>query len=303
VARATHPQHNRSVPDRLCLGVLPDLGLRAVLVRVADTARHARALHDLAPTSAYLFAQGLAAAALFGAVQDEGGRVNLQLVCDGPLRGLLVEAEPGGGLRGWVRDGRVHFAGDPVRAARSALGTKGYLAVRRDGRDGSHQRSLLDLRALSLPEDLRRWFATSQVAAAVADVAVVPREGEPLGEVAGVLVERLGGTDEEPIGRAREQVEGGALARALAAGATAQGAIAAVAGEGFELLSEVEVAYRCSCTPARVRVAVSALGQEGIKDLLAKEGEAAVTCEFCRKRYVVGAAELEEIARRLSEQG
>ncbi len=291
------------MPDRLCLGVLPDLGLRAVFVRVTETARHARALHDLAPTSAHVFAQALAAAALFGAVQDEGGRVNLQLACDGPLHGLLVEAEPGGGLRGWVRDGRVHFGGDPERAARSALGQAGYLAVRRDGADGSHQRSLLDLRALSLPEDLRRWFATSQVTAAVADVALVAREGEPLGEVAGVLIERLGGDDEEPIGRARERVEAGVLAEALAAGATAQGAIAAVAGEGFELLSEVEVGYRCSCSPERVRVAVSALGPEGIADVLSKEREASVTCEYCRRRYVVDAAELEEIARRLAAQG
>jgi molecular chaperone Hsp33 len=303
VARPLLPKQNRSVPDRLCLGVLPDLGLRAVFVRVGETARHGRALHDLAPTSAYLFGQALAAAALFGAVQDEGGRVNLQLVCDGPLYGLLVEAEPGGGLRGWVRDGRVHFAGVPAQAARAALGSKGYLAVRRDEAGGSHRRSLLDLRARSLPEDLRRWFATSQVTAAVADVAVVARGAEPLGDVAGILVERLGGMDEEPISRARERVEGGVLAQALAAGATAQGAISLVAGEGFELLCEVEVAYRCSCSPARVRVAVSALGREGIADVLAKEGEAAVTCEFCRKRYVVGAAELEEIARQLAALG
>jgi molecular chaperone Hsp33 len=291
------------VSDRLCLGVLPELGLRAVFVRVTDTAHHARAIHGLAPTSAHLFAEGLAAAALFGAVQDEGGRVNLQLVCDGPLRSMLVEADPGGSLRGWVRDGRVHFAGDPAQAARAALGSKGHLAVRRDGSDGSHQRSLLDLRALSLPEDLRRWFATSQLTAAVADVAVVARGSEPLGEVGGVLVERLGGSDEEPIGHARERVGQGELAHWLAQGATAHQTIAALTGGDFEILSEVEVAYRCSCSPARARVAVSALGPEGIADVLAKEREAAVTCEFCRKRYVVGADELEEIARRLTEHG
>ena len=101
-----------------------------------DTARAGRALHGLSPTSAYLFAQALAAASLFGALQREGGRANLQLVCDGPVGGLLVDAEPSGALRGWVRGPRVHFAGDPAGAARAALGGKGYLAVQLDPGDG-----------------------------------------------------------------------------------------------------------------------------------------------------------------------
>lgn len=291
------------MPDHLCLGVLPDLGLRAIFARVDETARASRALHGLSPTSAYLFAQALAAAALFGSLQREGGRANLQVVCDGPVRGLLVDADPTGALRGWVRGPRVHFAGDPAQAARAALGGKGYLAVRLDPGDGTHQRSMLELRALSLPEDLRRWFASSKLVAAAADVAVVPRAGEPLAEVAGILVEQLEDRDEEPIRAARARVADGALARALSEGAPAGEVIAAVAGPGFELRSDVEVGYRCGCSPARARVAVSALGREGIADLLRKERRATITCEFCRREYVLEAEELEEVARRLEEQG
>ncbi len=290
------------MPDHLCLGVIPELGLRAVFARVGDTARAGRALHGLAPTSAYLFAQALAAASLFGALQREGGRANLQLVCDGPVGGLLVDAEPGGALRGWVRGPRVHFAGDPAGAARAALGGKGYLAVRLDPGDGTHQRSLLELRALSLPEDLRRWFATSQLVAAAADVAVVPRDGEPLGDVAAILVQQLHDQDDDAIRGARARVGEGALARSLAAGASAGEVIAEVAGPGFELQADVEVAYRCGCSPGRARIAVSALGREGIADLLRREGKATITCEFCRQEYVLEAGELEELERKLREQ-
>jgi len=290
------------VPDHFCLGVLPELGLRAVFSRVGETARASRALHGLAPTSAYLFAQALAAASLFGALQREGGRANLQLSCDGPLRGLLVDSEPTGGLRGYVRGPRVHFAGDPAGAARAALGGKGYLAVRLDPGDGTHQRSVLELRALSLPEDLRRWFASSQVVAAAADVAVVPRPGEPLGDVAAIMVQQLQDEDDEAIRGARARVAEGVLSRSLAQGASAGQIIAAVAGHGFELHADVGVSYRCRCSAARARVAVSALGPEGIADVLRKERRATVTCEFCRQEYVLLAPELEEIARRL-EQG
>jgi molecular chaperone Hsp33 len=290
------------VPDHLSLGLVPDRGLRVVFARVGDTARASRALHGLQPTSAYLFAQALAAAALFGATQRPGGRANLQVVCDGPVRGLVVDAEPTGALRGYVRVPSVHFAGEPAQAARAALGGTGHLAVRLDPGDGTHQRSLLDLRERSLPEDLRRWFASSQVVAAAADVAVVPHGDEPLGDVAAILVTQLGddATAGEPLRAARARVAEGALARSLAAGATAGEIVAAVAGAGLELQADVEVAYRCGCSQLRARVAVSALGPEGIADILRTEGKATITCEFCRSRYVLQAAELEEIARRIT---
>ena len=290
------------MPDHLCLGLIPDLGLQAVFARVGETARASRALHGLAPTSAYLFAQALAAAALFGAAQRTG-RANLQVVCDGPLRGLVVDAEPTGALRGYVRCPGVHFAGDPAGAARAALGGVGYLAVRLDPGDGTHQRSMLELKALSLPEDLRRWFATSRVVAAAADVAVVPRGDEPLGDVAAILVQEVNDEEGAPIRAARARLAEGALSRSLSAGASAGEVIAAVAGPGFELEADVEVAYRCGCSPSRARVAASALGPEGIADVLRTEGRATVTCEFCRRSYVIETAELLEIARRMEEQG
>jgi molecular chaperone Hsp33 len=46
-------------------------------------------------------------------------------------------------------------------------------------------------------------------------------------------------------------------------------------------------------------VAVSALGRQGILDVLESEGEAIVTCEFCRQRYVVGEEDLRDMASRL----
>jgi molecular chaperone Hsp33 len=89
----------------------------------------------------------------------------------------------------------------------------------------------------------------------------------------------------------------------VAARAGAQEVIRAVAGDGFDLLADVEVAYRCGCSLERARVAVSALGPAGVLDVIAKDREAIITCEFCRARYVVAEPELREIHRRLVEQG
>ena len=111
--------------DRLVRGLLPSQGVRAVHVRVTETARIARMLHGLYPTAAHLFGVALAAGALLASLQKERGRVNLQIECDGPVGGLFVDADPDGNVRGYVRRPAVHFPGDPVRAARAALGGSG----------------------------------------------------------------------------------------------------------------------------------------------------------------------------------
>jgi redox-regulated HSP33 family molecular chaperone len=54
-----------------------------------------------------------------------------------------------------------------------------------------------------------------------------------------------------------------------------------------------------------VRNAVTALGADGIADLVATVGRAEVDCEFCHAHYVLEAGELSELERRLraSQQG
>jgi molecular chaperone Hsp33 len=291
-----------TVTDRLCRGLVPERGLRVVFVRVGDTARMARVLHALYPTSAYLFGQALAAGALLAALQKERARVNLQVECDGPLRGLLVDADPDGNVRGWVKGPRVHFPGDPAAGAHAALGSGGFLSVLREVGGGPFYRSAVELEAMDLAADLGRWFQASEQVATALDLAVVPRDGEPLAEVAGVLVQRLPDGDDAALEAARARIAAGALSEGLAHGAPAQEVIRAIVGEGFELLADLEVAYRCGCSPERARTAVSALGVDGIAEVLADEKEAVITCEFCRQRYVVGEAELRDLARRLSER-
>lgn len=288
--------------DRLCRGLLPSRGLRAVFVRVGDTARMARVLHGLYPTSAWVFAEALAAGALLAALQKEKGRVNLQVECDGPIGGLFIDADPDGNLRGYVRRPAVHFPGDPERGARAALGGKGFLSVLRDPGGGQYYRSAVELEALDLAADLRRWFSASEQVPTALDLAVVPRDGEPLGDVAGLLVQRLPDGDDAAVEAVRGRIAEGALRRALREGAGAQEVIREVAGEGFDLLADLEVAYRCGCSHVRARAAVSALGAEGVAEVLANEREAVITCEFCRSRYVVTEPELEDIRRRLVER-
>jgi molecular chaperone Hsp33 len=291
------------VIDRLSRALHDGRGLRALLVRVGDIARMTRLLHGLAPTSAQLFGEALAAAALVGALQKDEERVNLQLECAGPLRGLFVDADSRGNLRGYVRGPAVHFPGDPAAAAVAALGGSGFLSVLRARADGTFYRSSVELVREPLLGALRRWFAASEQVETALALEVLPRGGEPLGEVAALLVQRLPGGDAAAVVDARDAIAAGAFREALEAGATALELVRTVGGEGFDLLAEEEVAYRCGCGLERVKNAVTALGADGIADLVATVGRAEVDCEFCHAHYVLEAEELRDLERRLRAAG
>ena len=152
---------SRRMSDRLCRGIFPQRGLRAIFVRVGDTARMARVLMAStrrAPTCSAQAARG----ALLGALQKEKGRVNLQLVCDGPLAGLFVDADTDGNVRGYVRRPTCTSRRPRPRRARSIWAAPGSCpssarsaTASTAGRDRLHP-------ALDLADDLRRWFAASR---------------------------------------------------------------------------------------------------------------------------------------------
>jgi molecular chaperone Hsp33 len=289
------------MPDRICRGLYPARGIRVVFARATETARLARMLHGLYPTSARLFAEGLAAGLLLGALQkQEGDRINLQLACDGPVAGFLVEADAAGNVRGYVRGPAVHFPGDQALGARAALGGNGHLTVLRPMADGSYYRSTVELEAFDLVGDLRRWFTSSEQVATAVDLCVRPAGDEPLGDVVGLLLQRLPDGDENALEEVRARLAEGALAAALAKDPHAQAVVAAIGGVGFELLADMEVAWRCGCDHDRARTAVSALGIAGIDEVLSSEKRVVIDCQFCRKQYLVDEAELREIRAKLA---
>ena len=285
--------------DLLLRGLIPTPGLRLVLVEATDLSRMARMLHGLAPTSASVFAEALAAGLLLGVLQKEHTRVNLSLEVDGPLSGLLVDADTEGNVRGRIRRPDIHFPGDPSVGPRAALGGSGTLSVLRDQGEGKFYRGSVEFVPGTLTDNLRRYFAASEQVATALDVRVHPTDRDPLGAVAGIVVQKMPEGSLEALEEVRRRIAAGAFRDALAGGAAGEELARAVVGPDLEVLARQEVGYVCNCDRQRAVNAVSALGPDGIRTVLAEEKQVVIDCEFCKKRYVVEATELEDMARRL----
>lgn len=282
--------------DELVSGLLKDFNLRVLYTQVAGAARRARDTARLGETSAELLAQGLASAALLGALQKSNSRMNLQIECDGPLHGMFVDANAEGSVRGYVKNRLLAFTGDAGEFRyRPVFGNKGFISVLRDQGNGEHYRSSIELRHFDLAKDLEAFFLTSDQVESRVLLEVQPEGEERLARVSALLLQSLPDGD-----RAKLSELGAGLAQGrFAAAVREQGQGGAVAvlkalfpGSELEVMSRFPVEYTCSCSKERVLNALIAMGRAELEDLLETEGKAEATCEFCSTQYVIGAEEI-----------
>ncbi len=260
--------------DGLVRGVLPAANLKWVACATAGLRAEAARLHALAEGSAAMLGEAVSGAVLLAALQKGETRINLQLECDGPLRGLFVDASASGGVRGYVKEPQLY-------GTAAVLGRSGFLSVLRDLGEGEYYRSSVDLSAMELGPDLERYFASSdQIPTRVA-----------LSSTGGVLLQCLPGSDPAEL----ERVAAGLKARldaALAGGSAAGLAKALFGDEPFDVLATYPLAWKCTCSKERVLRALTTMGPEELADMIAKEGKASAKCQFCGQGYEVSAAEL-----------
>jgi molecular chaperone Hsp33 len=285
--------------DELVSGLLKGTDLRVVLALTTGLSRHARATHGTAPASAALLSQALTAAALMGALQKSDSRINLQVECDGPLRGLFVDGDSSGLVRGYVKNLHVEYVGGEGQYHwRPVLGNRGFLSVLRDLGGGEYYRSDVALEAFDLAADLERYFLQSDQLPSHLLLAQLPTGAdgarESLGIVAGLLVQPLPDADMEAFkalgARLRRDFDA-ALGAHAAAGASS--VLRALLPEpDFEVMSRYPLRFGCSCSKDRVKRALLAMGREELQDLLEKEGQAEATCQFCTTRYVIPGDEI-----------
>ena len=298
--------------DHLVRSIVHGPELRVLTAFTTTTAQAAGSSHECAPTSAALLAQGLTAGLLLAAsLEKEKARVNLQVACDGPAGGLFIDAGTDGTVRGYIRNSRVFFPsapGEPLNPER-AIGRRGYLNVLRDFGGSDIYRGMVELSDFDLAGDLRNYFRDSEQIDSAVALAVIPEGDEPLGLVAGMLIQRLPQGDSQAIDRAQAALDAGALERGLRENLSATALIAALelgppgsappgsAPMEIEVLADYPVEFKCRCTLDSVRRAVLTLGVEEVRSLFAEQGEARATCELCGKKYLLAGPELLELIK------
>ncbi len=283
---------------------------RVVAVTSTEVAREAARRHSAVGAAAVALGRGLTAGLMLATLTKDDERVTLQVLGDGPLGSLTVDASAAGTARGYVKNPSLGLPGpgpDQRLALAPAVGRSGLVSVVRDLGLRDTFGGQTPIVSGEVDEDVEHYLNTSeQVDSALACDALVDESGH-LVAAAGILVQALPGSVAGPqVEAARAHLRGGALTRSVARGGAGDldGLIAEVLGPALghvQLLNVRQVRFHCPCSRTRAGASLSLLGPAELGQMILVDGRAEVTCNFCGARYQFTEADLENIRRELDK--
>jgi molecular chaperone Hsp33 len=294
--------------DEIIRGVLADLPVRVVAALTTGVAREAARRHQAGTAGAIALGRGLTAGLLLATLTKDDERVTLQILGDGPLGGVTVDASGAGTARAYVKHpeaGAITPGAPPAPRASlgAAIGRSGVVSVIRDVGLRENFSGTTSIASGEIDEDVERYLTESeQIESALACDTTAGADGRVVAS-AGILVQALPGEAAIEVALARGLFAEGALAQIVAAGLPPSGdelLRAVFAGRLGELriLDRRPARFFCRCSRPRAGNSLAMLGDADLSAMILEDGKAEVICNFCRARYDFDEAELERIRRR-----
>jgi molecular chaperone Hsp33 len=287
-----------AVADCLVRATAANKTVRALTAVTTGLVEEARIRHQTAPTASAALGRTLTAGLLLGSLLKEDETLSLQFLGNGPLRGILVDANARGEVRGFVYRPRTHL---PIRRGKldvgGAVGSGTLTVIRTQPWAKEPYRSILPIVSGEIGSDIAHYLLNSEQIPSAVSLGVFVQPDETVVAAGGFVVQVMPDASAETIAQLETNVaRAKPVSQLVREGATPQEILTHVLdGFGPVVVGELPVRFVCRCSRERVLGALVALGQAEIADLLVKEGQAEVTCEFCDERYTVGREELEAL--------
>jgi molecular chaperone Hsp33 len=274
--------------------LFPETDIRGELVRLDESLEAILGTHDYPLAVQGLVGEAVAAVALLAGTLKFSGRLSLQAQGRGPVSLLLAECTHDGQLRALARhDGELDTA-----ANIGALIGDGTMVITITPDQGRQYQGIVPLEGDTLAQCLEGYFQQSEQLPTRLWLA----SGN--GRAAGLMLQRL--PDQVASGdENRNQWEhlealAGTLKMEELLDLPAETVLRRLFHETPPRLPEAQpLRFGCTCSRERTENALLSLGADELKTLLAEDGEATLTCDFCLSQQHFDAVDLAELIRRL----
>lgn len=294
------------------MNILNNVPQRDYLVRVMSNAKNvvglacvttglvenAHRLHGTSRTAAAALGRALTGGLLMGALLKRGQRVALKFEGNGPLQKIIVEADPQGKVRGFValpqaevplRDEKLNVSG--------ALGNQGLLTVIKDLGLKEPYQGVVKLLTGEIAEDIAYYYAESEQIPSAMGLGVFVNLDGRVSAAGGFFVQSLPPSEEKVVNLLIDNIRKiPTVTELLRQGKTPEDILTEVfAGVPYYSLGGRDLSFHCPCSRERIEKVLISLGAAELQKLIDEQGQAEVTCEFCRSKYDFTKGELKAL--------
>lgn len=286
--------------DQIVRVLAKDAPVKASAISAREMVERARQIHKTLPVATAALGRALMGCSMVGnQLKEEKGSVTLRIKGGGPLGTVTAVSDCEGNVRGYVQNGMVDL---PLKApgkldVGTAVGCDGTLTLIKDLGMKEPYVGSIGLLSGEIADDLTAYFAESEQIPSACALGVLVDTDQSVLCAGGYLIQLLPGADDEVITKVEQGVARvGAVTNHLKDGITALDLVREVLrGFDLEVLEESPVEYRCYCDRERVSRALISMGREELESLIAEQGGAELTCQFCDRVYQYTREDLEEL--------
>ncbi|MGE4276915.1 MAG: Hsp33 family molecular chaperone HslO [Lawsonibacter sp.] len=286
--------------DELIRAITADGFAKAVAVTGRDLVERARQIHTLLPMATAALGRTLLGASMMGdMLKEQNGSLTLQIKGGGPLGTVLAVSDCNGNVRGYVQNPHVDLIEQRPGKLNvgAAVGTDGTLTVIKDICLKEPYVGSIGLFSGEIADDLAMYFVESEQIPTACALGVLVGTDQSVRAAGGYLIQLLPGASEEIIAKIEAGVQRlGSVSHALESGLDGEGLLRSVLSDfDLDVLERHPVEYRCYCSRERVTRALISMGRDELSSLIAEQGQAELTCQFCDQVYHYDKEELEQL--------
>ena len=259
--------------DKLVHGTAVDGTVRLIAAVTTDMVTEAVGRHMTAPTASAALGRMLTGAALMGASLKEFDRLTVRIDADGPVGGIIVEANSAGEVRGYVRNPEAELPpkADGKFDVSGIVGNGMFYVMRESGFEmGLHREPYIGsvpITSGEIAEDFAFYLAKSEQIPSAVLLGVLLQNTDPFVTASGgVMIQMMPGVNDHIVTMIEDTVTRAPhLTSVIKDGATPMDLLRLTLGViDFEILDERSVAFKCTCSLEHSRSMIAALGRDEV---------------------------------------
>jgi molecular chaperone Hsp33 len=283
-----------NIRDYLQRFLFDGAAVRGEITHLNDSWQDVLSRHEYPPIVRNALGEAMAAMVLLSGTLKMEGILTLQIQGKGAINLLVVEIvmqQQGNELQRQIR-GMAKWQSLPTSSSLADMFGDGMMVITLDpANEGERYQGIVELVGDNLASALQAYLKQSEQL----DTQLWLASDEH--SCSGLLVQRMPKSEEQDN-------EDWSRINQLAATVT-EDELLQVDGrtllyrlfheETVRLFEAEPVRFHCNCSRERVSGMLRSLGEEELRDILAEQGKIETTCEYCLKRYVYDAVDVEQL--------
>lgn len=288
-----------SARDRLYNFIMADGTVRGVILNGTRMVNEMRFNHELGILETLVLGRAYLGAGLMSADLKGNDRIGIKIDCSGPIKGLSVEANAFGEVRGYLKNVPIPLEKPMEDFDLSPFFGAGFLSVTRYLKDAKQPfTGQVILKYGNVAKDLAYYYFTSEQVPTAFNLSIKFDTNGNVTGAGGLLLQALPETDEEVAGELEDRV---AHLPSLGVVFGVESDPEAFVYQNFgafspQFLANRRIEFMCHCNKERLRSLLLMLPLDELKDIKEKGPfPLEMRCHFCNTTYRFSRSSIERI--------